>query len=93
MQFVCKYSDVLIEMHFKMRPRPFIICLIMLFFSMDALCIPARRSPVYLTQPDGSIFQAQLKGDEFTRIKTTASGHAIIQDSDGWWCYARYTPG
>ena len=92
MQFVCKYSDVFKEMHFKMRPRPFIICIIMLLFSMDALCVPARKSPVYLRQPDGSVFQAHIKGDEFTRIKTTASGHAIVQDNDGWWCYASYTP-
>lgn len=31
-----------------------------------------------------------MKGDEFTRIKTDASGHAIIQDAEGWWNYAEY---
>ena len=24
------------------------------------------------------------------RIKTTLGGHAIVQDSEGWWCYAIY---
>ena len=90
MQFVCKYNDVFKELHFKMRSSTWILCIIIFLFCMDAFCVPARRSPVYLSQPDGSIFQAQLKGDEFTRIKTTSSGHAIIQDSDGWWHYAEF---
>ncbi len=47
-------------------------------------------SPVFLKQPDGSVFQAKIKGDEFTRIKTDAFGHAIIQGEDGWWRYATY---
>ena len=29
--------------------------------------------------------------DEFARIKTTISGHAIIQEEDGWWCYAQFS--
>ena len=31
-----------------------------------------------------------MGGDEFTRIKTDATGHAIIQDAEGWWNYAIY---
>lgn len=31
-------------------------------------------------------------GDEFMKIKTTADGHAIIKDEDGWWCYAAFEP-
>ena len=44
-----------------------------------------------LTQPDGTAFGAILQGDEFVKIKTTTTGHAIIQGEDGWWCYAIYT--
>ena len=51
---------------------------------------PAHKGQMSLMQPDGSTFTAVFKGDEFTRIKTTEQGHAIIQDSEGWWCYARY---
>ena len=43
-----------------------------------------------LTQPDGSTFTAIFKGDEFIRIKTTTDGHAIMQNEEGWWCYATY---
>lgn len=53
---------------------------------------PARRGPIELKQPDGSIFMASFKGDEWGRIKTTIDGHAIIQEQDGWWCYATYDP-
>lgn len=51
---------------------------------------PARHGRMVLTQPDGSSFTAIIQGDEFTRIKTTIDGAAIIQESDGWWCYAVY---
>ena len=51
---------------------------------------PARRGQIVLTQPDGASFAALLQGDEFIRIRTTADGHAIMQDNEGWWCYAIY---
>lgn len=52
---------------------------------------PAGNRRVCLRQPDGSTFHAWIKGDEHTRIKTDDSGHAIIQDTDGWWHYAIYS--
>lgn len=51
---------------------------------------PARHGVHTFCQPDGTSFQAKCIGDEFLRIKTTLEGHAIIQDKDGWWCYAEY---
>jgi len=75
-----------------MRLKRFISSFLTIFFCIEALCIPARRTPVCLTQPDGSVFMAHIRGDEFSRIKTTSEGHAIIQDEDGWWCYASYGP-
>lgn len=51
---------------------------------------PARRDPAYLKQPDGTVVKAFLRGDEFTKIRITEDGHAVIQESDGWWCYASY---
>lgn len=64
------------------------ISIIMLTISASAS--PARRGPHLLTQPDGTSFTAFIYGDEFARIKTTAGGHSIIQDADGWWSYAEY---
>ena len=82
-----KYSEFLSFM--KLRS---IIAYIMLSLSgLTALAGPAGKSMVYLKQPDGTTFQAIIRGDEFTRIKTTADGHAIIQNKDGWWHYAVYS--
>ena len=75
----------------KMLLRKF-ITYISLLLTITLSASPARRGPVILTQPDGTSFIARFHGDEFTRIKTTADGHAIVQDEDGWWCYASYEP-
>ena len=49
---------------------------------------PARRGPITLRQPDGYSFTAVLRGDEFGHILKTMDGCAIIQDEDGYYCYA-----
>lgn len=51
---------------------------------------PAWPGVLSLTQPDGSVFAGRITGDEFMGILTDISGHAIIKDSDGWYCYASY---
>lgn len=73
-----------------MKIRNFILTQIFLLFSLACMGIPARKGELTLRQPDGSTFRALMAGDEFTRIKTTAAGNAIIQSPDGWWCYAVY---
>lgn len=73
-----------------MALRKFIFVLWMTFMAIAAVGSPARRGPMNLMQPDGTSFTAVFQGDEFIRIKATAEGHAIIQDEDGWWCYAIY---
>lgn len=65
------------------------LCLLATFF-VDSYASPAYRGPVTMTQPDGSTFVARLTGDEFIKIKTTTTGHAIIQGDDGWWYYGIY---
>ncbi|MBR5835097.1 MAG: M6 family metalloprotease domain-containing protein [Bacteroidales bacterium] len=73
-----------------MRLRYFIIGFILVLAQMTLYAGPARHTAVFLKQPDGSVFQARIRGDEFTRIKTDISGRALIQDADGWWNYAVY---
>lgn len=51
---------------------------------------PVRPGTYSITQPDGTRFEAVYMGDEFMKIKTTADGHAITMDEEGWWCYAEY---
>lgn len=64
--------------------------LLIAFVHLLADARPVRKSTLTLSQPDGSCFPAVFHGDEFIRIKTTLQGNAIVQDADGWWCYALY---
>lgn len=78
------------ELNFFMRLRHIIPTFILVLACVSTYAGPARSSVVYLKQPDGTVFQAMMKGDEFTRIKTDALSRSIIQDADGWWNYAIY---
>lgn len=70
--------------------RRFLVVTLSLLIYMALGASPARTGRITLTQPDGSRFSAVFAGDEFMKIKMTESGEAIIQDADGWWCYAVY---
>ena len=85
-----KYSDVFTRTELFMRLRHIIATFVLILACQASYAGPAGNSAVYIRQPDGSMFQAKIKGDEFTRIKTDTEGRAIIQEQDGWWCYAIY---
>ncbi len=70
-----------------------ILSILILFISFSAHSGPARMGSVCLSQPDGTSFSAVMRGDEFMKIITTEEGEAIIQDREGWWCYASYGAG
>lgn len=77
-----------------MKPKPFLrllplICAIFLSQAVS-FAVPALRGIVNLRQPDGTVIQATLSGDEHGHLTTTLDGCAIDQDAEGWWCYARY---
>lgn len=67
-----------------------ILIILALIFTFSAHCRPARKGIIPLMQPDGTVFDARIKGDEFLRITTTLDGNAIVQDEDGWWCYSTF---
>ncbi len=67
-----------------------LLSILAVLISFSALSGPAKKGPVILMQPDGTTFSAKIRGDEFMKIVTTSDGNAIIQDEDGWWCYAIY---
>lgn len=52
---------------------------------------PVKYTEATYTQPDGSTFSVKVKGDEWSRLRTTSDGCAIVQDEDGWWCYGTYS--
>ena len=79
-----------------MRPKPTclrrlsLICYILLCLAPALLAAPARKGLLDFRQPDGTLIQAYLSGDEFGHLVLTPDGCSLMQDADGWWCYARY---
>ena len=79
-----------------MRPKP--TCLRRLSLILYICCClapaltaaPAWRGLLNLRQPDGTVVQAYLTGDENGHLVLTPDGCALVQDAEGWWCYARY---
>ncbi|MCR5327135.1 MAG: M6 family metalloprotease domain-containing protein [Bacteroidales bacterium] len=50
-----------------------------------ANAVPAYRGLINYTQPDGSVIQIRLHGDEFFHWTTDASGQLIEMDDDGFY--------
>lgn len=90
MQFGCKDNHFFVKTRLIAGMRRFLAALMALFIYTAASAGPARPGKILLTQPDGSKFYAIFAGDEFMKIKMTEAGEAIIQDEQGWWCYAVY---
>ena len=67
-----------------------LILIILCTLALRMSAIPAREGLYTLRQPDGSTVRVRLRGDEFCRILTTADGHAIALDRDGYYKYASY---
>lgn len=53
----------------------------------------ARRAPlreISFTQPDGTRFIGRMTGDQFLHYAVDRDGAILIQEEDGWWCYAAF---
>lgn len=50
-----------------------------------AQAVPAYRGLISYTQPDGSVIQIRLHGDEFCHWVTDASGQVLEMDADGYY--------
>jgi M6 family metalloprotease-like protein len=79
-----------------MRPKPTclrrlpLICCILFCLAPALKAAPARKGLLNLRQPDGTVVQAYLSGDENGHLMRTPDGCVLVQDAEGWWCYARY---
>ena len=79
-----------------MRPNP--TCLrrlslmlyILFWLAPSITAAPARKGLLNLRQPDGTTIQAYLTGDENGHLVLTPDGCSLMQNAEGWWCYARY---
>ncbi|MBP7949716.1 MAG: M6 family metalloprotease domain-containing protein [Verrucomicrobiales bacterium] len=70
---------------------PLILCCAALLMCSrhQAGAVPAAPTVTAMQQPDGTVFQARLFGDEFFHYYTTADGHPLVYDAEThWWTFA-----
>ncbi len=60
-------------------------------FALEVSGKPAWKGTLRLSQPDGTTISARLSGDEYGHVMTDLEGNALVQNRDGYWCYAFYS--
>lgn len=58
--------------------------------SLNLGAVPARPTPVVITQADGTKLELTVKGDEFFHYMTTSDGY-VVSDKDGIFYYALFS--
>lgn len=73
-----------------MNLRHCLLTLLLCMCVLPAEAAPALNALYTLSQPDSTVFQARIRGDEHLRIVTDPQGHVLVQGRDKVWYYARY---
>ncbi len=78
-----------------MKPKPTTLRLLLPVLFLFCVLLPlggapAFRGQVNLRQPDGTLVNAFLSGDEHGHLVLSSDRCALVQDAEGWWCYALY---
>ena len=71
-----------------MRFKPVLTAIMLMCLSIAASAVPAKRGILRLAQPDGSVLQVRIIGDEFSHLVYTKDGSAIKIGGDGYYRYA-----
>ena len=61
-----------------------------LFICSNAFSVPAKRVLTPVTQPDGTVVNTYLVGDENLNFKTTVDGYPVILSSDDYLYFALF---
>ena len=75
-----------------MKKLLLILC-IFVMVTYQSIAIPAHRSPITITQPDGSSVTIQLQGDEWIHYNTTNDGYSVVKNDKGYYVYAELKEG
>lgn len=69
--------------------RKLILLLCFLEFTLaECVAIPAKRTPITITQPNGKTLTYIMKGDEVMSWCETLDGYTLLRDENGVLCYA-----
>lgn len=91
MQSFCKDSHDFEFYDMKKNVKNLISVVLTIFVMAPVLKAgPVRNGNALYMQPDGSCIDVKVKGDEWTRIRTTEDGCTIMMNAEGWWCYGIY---
>ena len=75
-----------------MRFKPVLTAILLSCLGFAATAVPARRGVLRLAQPDGTVLQVRIIGDEFSHLVYTQDGSAIKIGGDGYYRYAVLGP-
>ena len=65
----------------KMRRLLFAVFFVSM--ALPSFAIPARKGLLKLSQPDGTVVEAEIHGDEYHHFLTTPAGEPIVDDGKG----------
>ena len=54
----------------------------------EAHAVPAWPGIISTIQPDGTMVELRLRGDEYVHWGETPDGYTLLRDGDGWWTFA-----
>ena len=57
--------------------------------AVAAQAVIAYPHPVQVAQPDGTVVEVQLRGDEYFSWAETLDGYTLMHDTQGFWAFAR----
>lgn len=55
--------------------------------TLTSFAIPARKDLLKLSQPDGTVIEAEIHGDEYHHFLTTPAGEPIMEDGTGSYVF------
>ncbi len=69
--------------------RKIVLILIFTLFAFESLvAVPAKQTPITITQPDGRVLTYILRGDEVVSWCESSDGYTLLANSEGVLCYA-----
>ncbi|MGM9820644.1 MAG: hypothetical protein ACI3Z9_07580 [Candidatus Onthomorpha sp.] len=70
-----------------MRKTVLILTIALLAFA-SLVAVPAKQTPITITQPDGRLLTYILRGDEVVSWCESMDGYTLLANSEGVLCYA-----
>lgn len=69
--------------------RKIVLILIFTLFAFESLvAVPAKQTPITITQPDGRVLTYILRGDEVVSWCESSDGYTLLANGEGVLCYA-----